>query len=90
MGMLRAPQDSISSALVRALQTCPDSVPMRRELLIATRHVLTTAVRTGQPPPLGGTPAATCAACAQPDLLLSHARHAPPPHAHHDHWEALV
>ena len=40
-------QDSISSALVRGLQTCPDAVPMRRELLIATRHVLTTAVRTG-------------------------------------------
>lgn len=43
-------QESISTSLVRALQACPDSVPMRRELLIATRHVLTTSVRGGNIP----------------------------------------
>lgn len=33
-------QDTIAKALVRALQTCPDVVPMRKELLVATRHGL--------------------------------------------------
>ncbi|BDA47386.1 probable transcription-associated protein 1 [Coccomyxa sp. Obi] len=45
--LIQPHQDSISTSLVRALQACPDSVPMRRELLIATRHVLTTSVRGG-------------------------------------------
>ncbi|EIE23491.1 hypothetical protein COCSUDRAFT_65942 [Coccomyxa subellipsoidea C-169] len=46
-GVIRPHQESISTSLVRALQACPDSVQMRRELLIATRHVLTTSVRGG-------------------------------------------
>ena len=28
-------QDTIAKALVRALQSCPDVVPMRKELLVA-------------------------------------------------------
>ena len=38
-------QDAVSSALVRGLQTCPDIVNMRKELLVATRHALTTTLR---------------------------------------------
>lgn len=38
-------QEQIVAALVRGLQTCPDVVSMRRELLIATRHALTTSLK---------------------------------------------
>ena len=38
-------QDNIAEALVRALQSCPDSVALRKEVLISMRHVLTTSLR---------------------------------------------
>ena len=40
MGACGPVQDTIAKALVRGLQTCPDVVPMRKELLVATRHGL--------------------------------------------------
>jgi hypothetical protein len=40
-------QDPIASALVRSLQTCPDIVSLRKELLVATRHVLSTPLKAG-------------------------------------------
>ena len=42
-------QDPIASALVRSLQTCPDIVSLRKELLVATRHVLSTPLKAGKP-----------------------------------------
>ncbi len=42
-------QDPIASALVRSLQTCPDIVSLRKELLVATRHVLSTPLKAGAP-----------------------------------------
>lgn len=41
-------QDPIASALVRSLQTCPDIVSLRKELLVATRHVLSTPLKAGK------------------------------------------
>lgn len=41
-------QDPIASALVRSLQTCPDTVSLRKELLVATRHVLSTPLKAGE------------------------------------------
>ena len=41
-------QDPIASALVRSLQTCPDIVSLRKELLVATRHVLSTPLKAGR------------------------------------------
>jgi transformation/transcription domain-associated protein len=39
-GLVEPHQEAISSAIVTLLQTCPDVVSTRKELLVATRHVL--------------------------------------------------
>ncbi|XP_031475658.1 uncharacterized protein LOC116247605 isoform X2 [Nymphaea colorata] len=44
---IRPHEESISRSIVNLLVTCPDSVSIRRELLIATRHVLSTDFRQG-------------------------------------------
>ncbi|KAK9813301.1 hypothetical protein WJX72_012102 [[Myrmecia] bisecta] len=38
-------QQAITDSLVRILKTCPDSVVLRKELLVDTRHMLTTTLR---------------------------------------------
>ena len=38
-------QEAFASALIHVLDSCPDSVPLRRELLIANKHVLTMTAR---------------------------------------------
>lgn len=44
---IRSHEDSISKSIVNLLVTCPDSVSIRKELLVATRHVLATDFRRG-------------------------------------------
>ncbi|KAJ7563398.1 hypothetical protein O6H91_03G108600 [Diphasiastrum complanatum] len=44
---IRPHEDSISKSIVNLLVTCPDSVSIRKELLVATRHVLATDFRRG-------------------------------------------
>jgi hypothetical protein len=45
----RARQDGVVAALVRVLQSCPDIVAWRKEVLVATRHVMNVMLRTGTP-----------------------------------------
>lgn len=40
-------QDGVVVALVRGLQSCPDVVAWRKEVLVATRHVMNVMLRTG-------------------------------------------
>jgi transformation/transcription domain-associated protein len=42
-------QNVLATALVSLLKTCPDSVVIRKELLVAIRHVLATAQLRGCP-----------------------------------------
>ncbi len=42
------------AALVRVLQSCPDIVAWRKEVLVATRHVMNVMLRTGTPAALRG------------------------------------
>ncbi|XP_006830340.2 transcription-associated protein 1 isoform X1 [Amborella trichopoda] len=44
---IRPHEESISKSIVNLLVTCPDSVSIRKELLVATRHVLSTDFRRG-------------------------------------------
>lgn len=44
---IRPHEESISKSIVNLLITCPDSVSIRKELLVATRHVLATEFRRG-------------------------------------------
>ncbi|KAL2624095.1 hypothetical protein R1flu_008340 [Riccia fluitans] len=44
---IRSHEESISKSIVNLLVTCPDSVSIRKELLVATRHVLATDFRRG-------------------------------------------
>uniref|UniRef100_A0A7I4F837 Non-specific serine/threonine protein kinase n=1 Tax=Physcomitrium patens TaxID=3218 RepID=A0A7I4F837_PHYPA len=44
---IRPHEDSISKSIVSLLVSCPDSVSIRKELLVATRHVLATDFRRG-------------------------------------------
>ena len=44
---LRPHKDRVSQGIVELLVTCPDSVATRKELLVATRHVLATEFRQG-------------------------------------------
>ncbi|KAJ7564762.1 hypothetical protein O6H91_02G032300 [Diphasiastrum complanatum] len=44
---IRPHEDSISKSIVNLLVTCPDSVSIRKELLVATRHVIATDFRRG-------------------------------------------
>ena len=43
---IRPFQSQLASAIVRLLTTCPDNVPVRKEILVGIRHVLTTDMRT--------------------------------------------
>lgn len=44
-GTLRPNHQAITDAIVNLLQTTPDNVQMRKELLVANRHILNTGVR---------------------------------------------
>eukprot|EP00899_Mesostigma_viride_P026573 jgi/Mesvir1/70/Mv13673-RA.2 len=44
---IRPHQASVSKGVVDLLVTCPDSVSIRKELLVATRHILATDFRQG-------------------------------------------
>ncbi|CAM6100600.1 unnamed protein product [Calypogeia fissa] len=44
---IRPHEESISKSIVNLLVSCPDSVTIRKELLVATRHVLATDFRRG-------------------------------------------
>ncbi|KAL3681984.1 hypothetical protein R1sor_000006 [Riccia sorocarpa] len=44
---IRSHEEGISKSIVNLLVTCPDSVSIRKELLVATRHVLATDFRRG-------------------------------------------
>ncbi|KAG6555625.1 hypothetical protein Mapa_002860 [Marchantia paleacea] len=44
---IRSHEESISKSIVNLLVSCPDSVSIRKELLVATRHVLATDFRRG-------------------------------------------
>eukprot|EP00898_Chlorokybus_atmophyticus_P003741 jgi/Chlat1/4368/Chrsp29S04524 len=45
--VLRQHEEIVSKSVVELLMTCPDSVAIRKELLVATRHVLATDFRRG-------------------------------------------
>jgi phosphatidylinositol kinase/protein kinase (PI-3 family) len=46
--IMRPHQDAIPKAVVNLLRTCPgDAIAIRKELLVATRHILATDFRTG-------------------------------------------
>lgn len=40
-------QDGVTAALVRMLRSCPDVVAWRKEVLVATRYVMTVMLRAG-------------------------------------------
>ncbi|KAI0530691.1 hypothetical protein KFK09_000238 [Dendrobium nobile] len=44
---IRSHEESICKSIVNLLVTCPDSVSIRKELLIALKHVLTTDLKRG-------------------------------------------
>jgi transformation/transcription domain-associated protein len=44
---LRPHQQELATAIVELLKSCPDIVAVRKELLVAMRHVLTTDLRQG-------------------------------------------
>eukprot|EP00250_Pteridium_aquilinum_P025117 c30180_g1_i1 orf=1-957(-) len=44
---IRPHEESISKSIVNLLVSCPDSVSIRKELLVATRHVLATEFKRG-------------------------------------------
>ncbi|GLJ07095.1 hypothetical protein SUGI_0058030 [Cryptomeria japonica] len=44
---IRPHEENISKSIVNLLVSCPDSVSIRKELLVATRHVLATDFRRG-------------------------------------------
>ena len=38
-------QQQVADALVHLLRTCPDTVSLRKEMLVATRHMLSASFR---------------------------------------------
>ena len=72
--LFHALQDPIASALVRSLQTCPDIVSLRKELLVATRHVLSTPLKAGELFPSIRSTSPTAGYYAQHEVLRVQSR----------------